>query len=129
MNVGLVFTDCAAGSYGDYCTSKCGNCADKTPCDIITGGCGLVGCVDGFQGPTCKDVQEPDDNTTIIAAAVSAVIAVIIISIVIFLVLKCRRRRKSTESDQVLVNDIPLKAKTDAPRPSEQTPKGRWNVL
>ncbi|KAK6180306.1 hypothetical protein SNE40_012488 [Patella caerulea] len=54
-NVCLVLTDCEAGSYGDNCTSKCGNCADETSCDIITGTCGLVGCADGFQGPSCKE--------------------------------------------------------------------------
>ncbi|XP_055956521.1 multiple epidermal growth factor-like domains protein 10 [Patella vulgata] len=122
--IGLNCTsDCEAGRYGENCTSKCGNCVDETPCDIITGSCGLVGCVDGFQGPTCKDVQtpqEPDDYTTIIAAVVSAVVAIIIASVVIFLVLKCRRRQKSRESDQVLANDIPMKAKTDASRPSEK---------
>ncbi|XP_050399836.2 multiple epidermal growth factor-like domains protein 10 [Patella vulgata] len=124
--------DCEAGRYGDNCTSKCGNCADETPCDIITGSCRLVGCVDGFQGPTCKDVQtphEPDDYTTIIAAVVSTVVAVIIASVVIFLVLKCRRRQKSTKSDQLEVNDIPLNDKTDVSRPSEKTVNGRLRVL
>ncbi|XP_055956286.1 multiple epidermal growth factor-like domains protein 10 [Patella vulgata] len=48
-------TDCEAGRYGENCDSKCGNCADETPCDIITGSCGLAGCTDGFQGPTCHD--------------------------------------------------------------------------
>ncbi|KAK6180217.1 hypothetical protein SNE40_012409 [Patella caerulea] len=49
----LFFTDCEAGTYGDNCEIKCGNCVDERPCDVITGSCGLAGCAEGYQGPTC----------------------------------------------------------------------------
>ncbi|XP_055956489.1 uncharacterized protein LOC130012477 [Patella vulgata] len=70
-------TDCEAGLYGDNCTSKCGNCADETSCDIITGSCGLVGCADGFQGPTCQD-RLSCCACTAVSPVVSGVIGVLV---------------------------------------------------
>ncbi|KAK6180307.1 hypothetical protein SNE40_012489 [Patella caerulea] len=77
MNVSFVFTDCEAGLYGDSCTSKCGKCADETPCDIITGNCGLVGCAEGFRGSLCQD-NLSDSTSTALSPLVSGVIGVLV---------------------------------------------------
>ncbi|KAK6180308.1 hypothetical protein SNE40_012490 [Patella caerulea] len=69
-------TDCEAGSYGDKCSSKCGNCADETPCDVVTGSCGLIGCAGGFQGPVCKE-RLPCCACTAVSPVVRGVIGVL----------------------------------------------------
>ncbi|KAK6180222.1 hypothetical protein SNE40_012414 [Patella caerulea] len=99
VNICFGFTDCAVGRYGNKCTSKCGNCADKTPCDVITGSCGPVGCADGFQGPTCHE-RVPVATSTALSPGVYAaigVICVILWTILVFLTYHfCKKRCQTT---------------------------------
>ncbi|KAK6179570.1 hypothetical protein SNE40_011897 [Patella caerulea] len=56
--------DCPAGLYGMECKNKCGNCANNTPCDVVTGDCGTVGCLPDFTGTSCQQLEIKDEEVS-----------------------------------------------------------------
>lgn len=49
---GVFFAACREGTYGINCTKLCGQCADWSDCDSVTGVCKL-GCQPGWYGERC----------------------------------------------------------------------------
>lgn len=48
----LVIVECNNGTFGINCSTKC-YCADKVPCDKVTGRC-PAGCEGGYMGDHCE---------------------------------------------------------------------------
>ena len=54
MVINLDLLECEPGRYGKNCTSECGYCANKEPCNHRDGTC-LIGCDVGYVYPLCKE--------------------------------------------------------------------------
>lgn len=54
--------ECDVGSYGYDCNETCGHCRDVSQCSNINGTC-LTGCDAGYQGDTCKTLDELSRRT------------------------------------------------------------------
>ncbi|XP_050403287.1 receptor-type tyrosine-protein phosphatase kappa isoform X2 [Patella vulgata] len=127
--------DCKTGFYGGSCQQNCSDGCLNNQCSKSDGRCSkcIMGRYDEGCNVSCStecnggcdrdDGKQTGSYTTIIAVVVSIVVLVIIATVVIVLVLKRRRRQKSTESDQVEVNDIPLHASTGVSRRLEKNLK------
>lgn len=90
---------CVTGFHGDECEKRCHvNCLELA-CEKESGNCSL-GCLSGFQGPTCSEAQTLSERTPELYVGGGVFAFAVVVVVVLVIVFLVKRRTKDARKQQ-----------------------------